>query len=55
MLRIVQRKIQKFQSADLTLSFLNDFYADRDRRSDIILVYNGEILKTLMAYENYQR
>lgn len=55
MLRIEPRRIKKYQLADLTFSVLNDFYANIDKRNDIILVYSGDILKTLLAYEDFEK
>ncbi len=41
MLRIEKRRIKKWQLADVKVSFLNEYFADINRISDIILVFDN--------------
>lgn len=54
MIRIEKRKIKKCQVADMTISFLDEYFSNKNRVSDIILIFSNENLKTLLAYEDYK-
>ena len=54
MLKVENRRIKKCQLADMKLSFLDEYYADKNTVNDIILVFDNETLKTLLGFKDYE-
>lgn len=55
MFTIETHRIQKYQMTDVSYSFLKEYFTDRNRADDILLLYNGDNLKTLMGVKDYQK
>ena len=54
MLREENRRIKKCQLTDIKLSFLDEYYSDKNRVNDIILVFDNGNLKTLLGFKDYE-
>lgn len=54
MLIVEKRRIKKCQLDDMTISFLDEYFLNKNRINDIILVFDNGNLKTLLGFKDHK-